>query len=85
MKVISRLFIAALLGAGTLALSTLGASAAIVCRGHTCWHVHESYNYPRTAHVVVHEDNWHWGPREHYTIHEHEGRGYWRGGTWVEW
>jgi hypothetical protein len=58
-------------------------SAAIVCQGHTCWHVHEAYDFPHEAGVVVHEDNWHWGPRERYSFREHEGRGYWRGGRWV--
>jgi len=41
------------------------------------------YNYPRCARVVVHGANWRWGPREHYTFREHEGRGYWRGGRWI--
>ena len=42
-------------------------------------------SYPRNARIVVHDDNWRWGPREHYTFREHEGRGYWRGGRWVGW
>jgi hypothetical protein len=73
------------LTAGMLAATAVSASAAIVCSGRTCWHTHESYDYPRSARVVVHEDNWHWGHRSHYVFREHEGRGYWRGGTWIGW
>lgn len=39
----------------------------------------------RTVRVVVHEDDWKWGPSEKYTFREHEGRGYWRGDTWTTW
>ena len=40
-----------------LALSTLGASAAIVCSGNVCWHAQESYDYPPT-----HEAATRWRP-----------------------
>jgi len=33
--------------------------------------------------VVIHEDDW--SPGERHRWREHEGRGYWRGGHWVEW
>jgi hypothetical protein len=36
------------------------------------------------AHVTIHEDNWCWGPEDHYAFREHEGRGYWSGGVWTE-
>jgi hypothetical protein len=79
----------ALLGAaavgGLLALSAATASAAIVCSGRVCWHTQEAYEYPAGARVVVHPDDWRWGPREHYAWREHEGRGYWRGSRWVGW
>ena len=71
------------MGASMLALSTLGASAAIVCSGNVCWHAQESYDYPPTAQVIVHEDTWHAGPS--ITFREHEGRGYWSGDRWTEW
>ena len=35
--------------------------------------------------VVVHEDDWKWGPHEHFAFREHEGRGYWRGSRWIGW
>ncbi len=71
------------IGATVLALSGIGASAAIVCSGNVCWHTHETYTYPPTSHVIVHPDNWSWGPSEHFTWREHEGPGYWSGDTWT--
>jgi hypothetical protein len=85
MKVLAKTLIGAAMGAGMLAMSSVGASAAIVCQGHVCWHTHEAFDYPHEAGVVVHEDNWKAGPREKYSFREHEGRGYWRGGKWTEW
>jgi hypothetical protein len=79
-----KLFSTALLGVGLLAATSMAASAAIVCSGNVCWHTHERYEYPPDAKVTIHEDNWRWGPEEKYTFREHEGRGYWRGDTWVE-
>jgi hypothetical protein len=68
-----------------LATSATSASATIVCSGNVCWHTHEAYEYPPEAKVIVHEDNWRWGPSDHYTFREHEGRGYWRGDSWTNW
>ncbi len=82
---LSRTALAAAFGAGALALSAASASAAIVCSGNVCWHAHASYDYPPSAHVIVHPDTWHWGPGEHYSFREHEGRGYWSGDRWTEW
>jgi hypothetical protein len=69
--------------AGLLALSTLSASAALVCSGNICWHAHETYQYPAESRVVIHEDSWKPGPE--VTIREHDGRGYWSGDRWVTW
>jgi hypothetical protein len=67
--------------AGFCVFSTM-ASAAVVCSGNVCWHTHERYEYPPEARIVVHDDDWKVGPD--VKIREHEGRGYWRGDTWVE-
>lgn len=75
----------ATLGAALLAVTATGASAAIVCSGDVCWHTHEAYSYPPDAKVIVHEDNWKWGPTERFTFREHEGRGYWHGDKWTTW
>ncbi|HEY4406004.1 MAG TPA: hypothetical protein VGN55_15260 [Xanthobacteraceae bacterium] len=85
MTTLSKTLFGAALGAGFLALSALSASAAIVCSGRVCWHSHETYEYPATAHVVVHPDDWRWGPHEHFGWREHEGRGFWAGKRWKEW
>jgi hypothetical protein len=82
MTVLRKALLGAIAGAGALAFSAAGASAAIVCSGNTCWHAKEKYNYPPTAGVVVHEDTWS-GPG--IMFREHEGRGYWKGDTWTTW
>jgi hypothetical protein len=84
-EMLKKILSAAVVGAGVMVMSTFGASAAIVCQGHVCWHVHDVYDFPHEAGVVVHEDDWHWGRHERYAFREHEGRGYWRGGRWVTW
>jgi hypothetical protein len=84
-NMIGKILSAAAIGAVVVVTSTFSASAAIVCQGNTCWHTHEAYDFPHEAGVVVHEDNWHWGPHEKFMFREHEGRGYWRGGKWVAW
>jgi hypothetical protein len=70
-------------GTGALALSSLAASAAIVCTGNVCWHTQEQYSYPPDARVFIHDDSWLAEP--HVTFREHEGRGYWKGDTWTTW
>jgi hypothetical protein len=84
MHLLSKTLVGTAMGAGLLALSTLSASAAIVCSGNVCWHTHEGFTYPPEARVVVHDDNWRWGPHEKFTFREHEGRGYWKGDRWNE-
>jgi hypothetical protein len=71
-------------GAAALGLSSVAASAAIVCSGNVCWHTSERLSYPAESRVIIHRDNWRWGPRDHFTWREHEGRGYWRGDSWTE-
>jgi hypothetical protein len=63
------------IAAGVLALSSQGASAAIVCNaGNVCWHAHQRYGYPPGARVTIHDDAWKAGPT--IKFREHEGRGY---------
>ena len=84
MKALSKIAAAALLGAGALTLAATSASARIVCNTDgDCWHTTTVYDYPPATGVVIHEDNWAWGPSDKYRWREHEGRGYWRGGAWV--
>jgi hypothetical protein len=85
MKLLKKALVGVAAGAGFLAVTAVGASAEIVCSEHTCWHARDHFAYPPGSHIVVHEDNWRWGPGEKYTFQEHEGRGYWRGGRWIAW
>lgn len=78
----SKVLLSVAVGAAALAMGAMNASAAVACRGNVCWHVHEHYHYPSSARVVIHPDGWRWGPR--VVIRDHEGRGYWHGGHWVE-
>jgi hypothetical protein len=84
MNRLSKAATAAVLGISALAASATTASAAIVCNGEgVCWHVRHPYAYAPGYGVVVHPDNWRWGPGARFTWREHPGRGYWRGGVWV--
>lgn len=85
MATLNKTLIAGAMRAGVLAFSTMNASAAIVCSGDVCWHSHQTYEYPPSAHVIVHPDTWNWGPGEHFSFREHEGRGYWEGSRWRAW
>ena len=77
--------VAAVMGAATLAVTSVPASADVVCnRRGDCWHVRDHYDYRPEFGLVVHPDDWRWGHRDHYRWREHEGRGYWRNGLWVQ-
>ncbi|HXS08295.1 MAG TPA: hypothetical protein VN723_16000 [Rhizomicrobium sp.] len=80
-----KLILATIIGAGALAAAATTASAEIVCnRDGDCWHVREHYDYQPTFGLIIHDDNWRWGDRDHYRWHEHDGRGYWKGGVWIQ-
>jgi hypothetical protein len=84
MKAFKHLTIALAASAGLFALSGVGASAAIVCSGDDCWHTHDHFDYPASAHIVVHDDSWRWADHDHYHWREHEGRGFWHGDRWED-
>jgi hypothetical protein len=76
---------AAAIGLTAIAVSTVSASAAVVCNNEgQCWHVRGRYAYKPEFGVVVHPNNWRWGANDHYTWREHTGRGYWRNGIWIK-
>jgi hypothetical protein len=85
MRQVSKILTGVAIGAGMLAASMVSASAEIACQGSVCWHVRDHFDYPHSARIVIHDDNWHWGPRERFVFREHEGRGYWRGRRWIAW
>ena len=80
----TKTLVAAAIGLGSLAATTMSASAYIACTGNVCWHVTERHEYPRGARVVIHEDTWKPKARARIEFREHEGRGYWRGREWRE-
>ena len=83
MKTFSTLTIAALMGAGSLALISTNASASVVCnQDGDCWHTQADYAYQPEFGVTVHPNAWKWTEGEKHAWREHEGRGYWRGGSW---
>ena len=80
--------VSALLGmAGLLALSVTSASAAIVCNGDgDCWHAKQKYDYRPEFGLHIYGDDWRWADADHdrYRWREHDGRGYWNKGVWIE-
>ncbi|MBV9549370.1 MAG: hypothetical protein JO256_06815 [Alphaproteobacteria bacterium] len=70
----------------SLVLSTVGASAYVVCnREGDCWHTESRYHYPGVG-FTFHPDDWYfhqtWGSDRHFREYN-RGRGYWKGGVWV--
>ena len=84
MKRASKIAAATLMAVGFLTAGATTAAAAIACNAEgECWHVRHHYAYRPEFGVVIHSDDWRWGPSERYTWREHEGRGYWRNGVWI--
>lgn len=84
MKKTPKIVAAALLGLGFATAGAGAASAAVACnREGVCWHTHHRYAYRPEYGVVVHRNDWRWGPHQHYVWREHGGRGYWSHGAWV--
>ena len=85
MNMLGKITFAALLGASALAMTATGASARIICNADgDCWHAKSNYDYKPEFGLVVHPDNWKWKEGEHHAWREHEGRGYWSGGSWKD-
>jgi len=74
----------ALISMSTVTLISAGASAGIVCNQEgDCWHAQTEYQYQPAFGVTVHQNDWKWKENEKHAWREHEGRGYWKGGTWM--
>ena len=70
-----------------IALSSTRASAEIVCNDDgDCWHTKTKHEYKPEFKVRVFPDDWKWSESEgkKYKWREHDGRGYWRQGVWIE-
>jgi hypothetical protein len=76
---------AILAAAGALVLTAGNASAAVVCNDDgDCWHVQGRPDYKPELRLHIHPNNWKWSQSDHYKWREHAGRGYWRGGVWID-
>ena len=85
MKTITKVAITALIGASAMTMMATTASARIVCNGDgDCWHAKTDYEYQPAFGLSVHPDDWKWKEGEKHAWREHEGEGYWHGGSWKE-
>lgn len=81
---------AAIIGAAALAFTATTASAYVACNGEgDCWHTDHRYHYDPGVHLDWHPDSWYfhndWDhDAGHHWRGHHEGRGYWKGGVWVQ-
>jgi hypothetical protein len=75
---------AALGALGLFALSS-NASAAIVCNGDgDCWRTAETYDYPPEVNLNVYDDDWAIDENKYKLREARPGRGYYRGGVWID-
>jgi hypothetical protein len=57
----------------------------IVCNEDgDCWHAKTDYEYQPAFGLSVHPNDWKWKEGEKHAWREHEGKGYWHGGSWKE-
>ncbi|HML42382.1 MAG: hypothetical protein JNN24_06550 [Hyphomicrobium zavarzinii] len=88
MYVSTRITTVGLALAGTLALMTATASAAVVCNAEgDCWRVKERHEYKPEFGLRVYADDWRWPEAEAHRYRWREvghGRGYWHNGIWIE-
>lgn len=77
----------ALIGVSAIAFTGTSALAEIVCNDDgDCWHVKTRHEYKPEFRLKVYGDDWKWRDEDHakYRWREHEGRGYWNKGAWIE-
>ncbi len=89
-KYVAQIGCASVIAAGALLASTSSASAETACNRYgDCWHVDHRDHYPNTLGVRFYSDDWY---RHHDWDHDrrlhwranHDGRGYWRNGIWIQ-
>lgn len=81
------LSLALLMAGSALAVTAMGAQAAVVCNEEgDCWRTKEKHEYRPEFKVRIYDDNWKWEEKESkkYRWRESkEGRGYWQKGVWI--
>ncbi len=81
--------LAFLIGAGSVAAGSSGASADVVCnRFGDCWHTRHHYHFPVRLGVRFYSDGWQRGHNWEHDRYRHwrgdrDERGYWRNGVWI--
>ena len=86
MKIFSKLLLAGATVAGLAVMAAAPASAYVACNAEgDCWHTDRRVAPPGVR-FDYHPDDWYF--HQHFDDHRrfrdyHEGRGYWRGGVWV--
>lgn len=84
MKTFSAIAVAALMGVASVNLISTNASAAVVCNEDgDCWHTQTDETYAPSLGLSVHQNDWKWKDGERHAWREHEGKGYWKGGSWT--
>lgn len=87
MKALCRNALLGIFAAGSIAVASSAASAAIVCNEDgDCWHVKDKYDYKPEFKLNVYPDDWKWKDADShkYRWREHDGRGYWHSGIWLQ-
>ena len=89
-RMLSATAVAALLATAGLVATVAPSAARVVCNNEgDCWHTDAA---PRPVPGItfnVHPDDWyfhqHWdGDKDHHYRDYHEGRGYYKGGVWIQ-
>ena len=78
------LALAALVGASGHRNDHQRVSAYRLQRGRRLLAHANRYVYPPTLGLTIHDNDWKWKEGEKHKWREHEGKGYWKGGTWEE-
>ena len=87
-KIVLQAALGASIAAGALAATAAPAAAYVACnREGDCWHTDRRYRVPGVT-FSYHPDDWYfhqrWDNDRNRRFREyHEGRGYWRGGVWI--
>jgi hypothetical protein len=88
-KTLSATAIAALMGTAVLVATAAPASARIVCNAEgDCWHTDRAPVVPGIR-FNIHPDDWYFhqkwdADKDHHYRDYHEGRGYYKGGVWIQ-
>jgi len=88
-QVLANAAIATFMGTAALLVTAPAASAYVACNrdGGDCWHTDKRVHAP-DAHLDYHPDDWYfhqkWDGNDHHFRDYHEGRGYYKGGVWID-